>query len=256
MNKFIEINGIDTRYFDSGEGESVLLFLHGWAAPLEVYKSIFEFLSPHFRVVAPETPGCGKTGDPPKGWNVDEYVDFVLDFCGKLGIKKAVLMGHSFGVRLMIKIMSVKKNVLECEKAVIIDGAGIVPKRGLDYYTSVYSYKTAKKIVGTKIGNFFFGPLWEERREHAGSSDYAKSSDVMKHTLSLVVNEDLKHLMGDIDASVLLIWGEKDDSTPIEDGKTMERLMKNAALAEIKGASHYPFLDNPKLFFEILRNFI
>ena len=89
-----------------------------------------------------------------------------------------------------------------------------------------------------------------------GSADYASSSDIMKHTLSLVVNEDLRHLYKDIDAEVLLIWGEKDDATPIEDAKIMEKNMKNAALAEIKGASHYPFLDNPRTFFAILDKFL
>ncbi len=253
MLKNITIQNINTNYYDSGEGEKTVLFLHGWAAPVEVYQSIFNFLEgKNYRVIAPETPGCGKTPEPPEGWTVDKYVNFVLDFCKEMGLKDVILMGHSFGVRLMIKLMSLHTDKIICKKAVIIDGAGIVPKRPLSYYWKVYTYKLCKKIVNTKIGGFFFMPLWEERRGNAGSADYNSASNVMKHTLSLVVNEDLKFLMSAIDADVLLIWGENDDATPVSDGYTMEKLMQKAGLAVVKGAGHYPFLDQPKVFFGIM----
>lgn len=253
MLKNTVIQNINTNYYDSETGEKTVLFLHGWAAPVEVYRSIFTFLEgKNYRVIAPETPGCGKTAEPPEGWSVDRYVSFVLDFCRQLELNDVILMGHSFGVRIMIKMLSLHKNKINCQKAVIIDGAGIVPKRPMSYYFKVYSYKLCKRIVNTKVGGFFFMPLWEERRGNAGSADYNSASNVMKHTLSLVVNEDLKHLMGDIDADILLIWGENDDATPLTDGQTMEKLMPKAGLAAVKGAGHYPFLDQPKVFFDIL----
>ena len=253
MLKNTTIQNINTRYYDSETGEKTVLFLHGWAAPVEVYQSIFTFLEgKNYRVIAPETPGCGKTGEPPEGWKVDKYVAFVLDFCKEMGLNDVILMGHSFGVRLMIKLMTMHTDKLKCEKAVIIDGAGIVPKRPLSYYWKVYTYKLCKKIVNTKIGSFFFMPLWEERRGNAGSADYNSASNVMKHTLSLVVNEDLKFLMPSVTADVLLIWGENDDATPVSDGYTMEKLMQKAGLAVVKGAGHYPFLDQPKVFFGIM----
>ena len=134
MLKNITIQNINTNYYDSGEGEKTVLFLHGWAAPVEVYQSIFNFLEgKNYRVIAPETPGCGKTPEPPEGWTVDKYVNFVLDFCKEMGLKDVILMGHSFGVRLMIKLMSLHTDKINCRKAVIIDGAGIVPKRPLSY---------------------------------------------------------------------------------------------------------------------------
>lgn len=252
MIKYTSLQNINTRYYDSEKGDTAVLFLHGWGAPLETYQSIFSQIEGKYRVIAPETPGCGKTGEPPEGWNVDKYVSFVLDFCKSLGIKSVVLMGHSFGVRLIIKLLALHSENLECQKAVIIDGAGIVPKRSFSYYCKVYSYKLCKKIIATKIGSFFFLPLWEERKRNIGSKDYAGASDIMKHTLSLVVNEDLKHLMPKINAEVYLIWGENDDDTPLSDGKSMESLIPKSGLSIIQNAGHYPFLENPGAFFSVL----
>lgn len=252
----MQINGITVNYSDTGAGEQIVLFLHGWQAPIEVYQSIYTQLEGKYRVIALDTPGCGKTPEPPEGWTVDKYVDFVLAFCKELGLEQVILMGHSFGVRLMIKIMALHSHALRCDKAVIIDGAGIVPKRSMAYYWKVYTYKLAKKVVATKVGNFFFGPLFEERNRTAGSADYAAASPAMRHTLSLVVNEDLKQLMPKVGAEVLLIWGENDDATPLSDGQTMEKLMPNAALTVVQGAGHYPFLDAPAVFSKILKAFL
>ena len=74
----------------------------------------------------------------------------------------------------------------------------------------------------------------------------------LSRLVSLVVNEDLKFLMPSVTADVLLIWGENDDATPVSDGYTMEKLMQKAGLAVVKGAGHYPFLDQPKVFFGIM----
>ena len=252
----MEIDGISVNYIDIGAGDETILFLHGWQAPIDVYQSIYDRLKDKYRIVALDTPGCGKTPEPPVGWKVDNYVDFVLKFCKELGLTKVILMGHSFGVRLMVKLMALHGDKLSCNKAVICDGAGIVPKRSLNYYFKVYSYKFAKKVVANKLGNYFFGPLFEERNRTAGSADYAAASPVMRHTLSLVVNEDLKHLMPKVQADILLIWGEKDDATPLSDGQTMEKLMPKAALAVVTGAGHYPFLDSPAVFGKILDAFL
>ena len=58
--------------------------------------------------------------------------------------------------------------------------------------------------------------------------------------------------MPDINADVLLVWGEKDTATPLSEGKKMESLIKNSGLAPIAGAGHYPYIDNPRQFYAVL----
>ena len=131
------------QYLDKGEGPP-LLFLHGWAAPVETYRLLTDHLSGYCRVVAPDFPGFGGSEEPPAPWDVDGYVDFTLKFAAALGIGRAVLMGHSFGGRVIIKLMNRPGPPLEVPKIILMDAAGIKPKRPPSYYWKVYSFKAAK----------------------------------------------------------------------------------------------------------------
>ena len=77
-----------------------------------------------------------------------------------------------------------------------------------------------------------------------GSSDYKNSPDVLKKTMSIILNEDMKDIMTNIKAPTLLIWGENDTATPVQDGKTMERLIPGSGLIVYKNSGHFSYLDN------------
>ena len=141
--KTVQIDGRTVQYIDEGSGDVVLL-LHGWNAPAETYRLIIDLLSKRYRVIAPNAPGCGGSDEPPTAWTVDDFVDFTVAFASKLGIEKAVLMGHSFGGRTIIKLMNRKPRPFEVSKIVLLDAAGIKPKRGASYYMKVYSFKAKK----------------------------------------------------------------------------------------------------------------
>jgi len=57
-------------------------------------------------------------------------------------IEKATLIGHSFGGK--VSILTAVNHPERVERLVLIDSAGIRPKRSLKYYLRVYSFKTLK----------------------------------------------------------------------------------------------------------------
>lgn len=139
---------------------------------------------------------------------------------------------------------------------VLVDAAGIKPKRSLKYYIKVYSFKTAKKILPILLGKENGEKAIQAWRGKAGSSDYRNSSPVMRAVMSRCVNEDLKNVMPSIKASTLLIWGENDTATPLSDAQTMEKLIPDAGLVSWPGCGHYSFLDNPGGFRAVIRSFL
>ena len=96
----------------------------------------------------------------------------------------------------------------------------------------------------------------EKMQAKRGSADYRNASPVMKGCLVKAVNEDLEPLLGKISVETLLIWGTKDDATPIGDAKIMEKKIPNAGLAEINGAGHFSWLDSPAVFDAIIRSYL
>lgn len=262
MEKRLEYNGVDMFYTVNGEGAPVIL-MHGWGCTHDTVKSIEDICLKTKKVYNVDFPGFGKSTEPPaeKGvlpippasiWGVEEYTRIIEELCRQEGIENPILIGHSFGGRVAIVFASRNK----VDKVVLVDAAGVKPKRKLKYYFKVYSFKTAKFFYKLFLGKEKAAKRIEKMRNKRGSSDYANSSPMMKAVLSKVVNEDLCHLMPSIKAPTLLIWGKEDTATPLRDAQKMEKLIPDAGLVAFDGCGHYSFLDNRPGFAAVLNNFI
>ena len=72
----------------------------------------------------------------------------------------------------------------------------------------------------------------------------------------MAVNEDLTDLLPKIQQDTLLIWGDKDTATPLEDAKIIESLIPDAGLCVLEGTGHYSFCEKPYAAHAILNSFI
>lgn len=252
MEKDIEIDGQRLHYDETGDPEGApVILMHGWGCDHTTVASIAKALESGMHVYNLDLPGHGKSQEPDSPWGVDAFTVLVEKFIKRLGIKKPALIGHSFGGRISILLSS--RN--ETGKVMLVDAAGIKPKRSLKYYFKVYSFKVMKKLILTVYGKEEGVKRIEQRRAKAGSADYRNSSPMMRAVMSRCVNEDLKHVMPKIKAPVLLIWGEEDTATPMSDARTMEKLIPGSGLVSFPGCGHYSFLDNAYQFRAVAREF-
>ena len=251
MKQFIDIEDIKLCYEVQGEGEPVLI-LHGWGCSKDTVQSITEHIAKTHRAYALDMPGFGETPPPNEVFGIEQYTQVVEKFCRKLNIENPILIGHSFGGRISILFSS--RN--QTSKVMLVDAAGIVPKRTLKYHIKVRSYKIYKKLLPLFVGKQEAERRIEERRNRSGSADYRAAQGIMRAVFVKIVNEDLKYVMPKIKAPTLMIWGELDTATPLSDARTMEKLIKGSGVAVMKGCGHYSFLDNPRQFFAIVDAFL
>jgi pimeloyl-ACP methyl ester carboxylesterase len=251
----IQIDQISVNYIDEGEGDVVLL-LHGWGSNITLFQGIIDTLSPRHRVIALDMPGFGKTPEPPEPWCVDDYVDFVMKFLNSLHIKEFSVLVHSFGGRVLFKMNAREKLPYVIHKAVLIDSAGIMPKKTWKQKASLRLYKMASRFMSTKPLHFLYPDAVEDMRKKRGSADYNNATPTMRATLVKVVNEDLEPLIAKISCPTLLVWGDMDTATPIADAKVMEGLIKDTGLVVCEGAGHYSFLEQPAKVHGALQAFL
>lgn len=250
----ITLKDLHINYSVTGEGRNIVL-LHGWGADITLYAGMIKALSAYSKVYALDMPGVGKSDEPPCAWSVDDYTDLVTDFIKAMGIKKADLIGHSFGGRVITKLMNRPQLPCEVDKIVFIDTAGIKPKKKLKTRLKVRKYKIAKKLFANRLMNYLYPDYVENMRKKTGSSDYNSATPVMRATLVKVVNEDLTPLLFGIKRPVLLIWGENDNVTPLSDAQLMEKLIPDSGLYVVKGAGHFSFLERPGEVYAALNNY-
>jgi pimeloyl-ACP methyl ester carboxylesterase len=228
-----------------------VLVLHGGGGRIETVDPIIRSLSAYLTVTAPDLPGFGETGLPPAPWGVSDYSDWTRALMDVLGLERPSIVGHSNGGRITIHLAS--HHPERVDKLILVDSAGIKPRRGLRYYRRVTMAKTAKHAA-----RFLGSPgrrLQQRVFARAASSDYANAGP-LRPTFVKLVNEDLTPLLSQIQASTLLIWGETDGDTPVTDGQTMERLIPDAGLVVLKGAGHYSYLDQPQRFGRVAAHFL
>lgn len=252
---FTEINGLKINYIAEGNGQQSVLLLHGWGSSIKLFSYITEHLTPNFKVYAPDMPGFGESDEPGEPWSVDDYADFVIEFCEKMRIDRCFIIGHSFGGRVIIKLMSRKSLPFSVDRIVLTDSAGIRPKQTVKKKIKGRFYKIGKKILSSNLVAKITPNAMENFRKKNGSADYNAASPIMRQCLVKVVNEDLTPLIPNISVPTLLIWGDKDDATPLSDGQLMEKLIPDAGLVVFEGSGHYAFLEQGERFCRILDSF-
>lgn len=251
----IEVNGYNISYKITGDGDNVAVILQGWGTDLGVYDSVADSINEKYKVIQLDFPGFGGSDEPKEAWNVDAFADFVCAFLNKLGVRKASLIGHSYGGRVIIKLANRKNNPFEIERIVLIDSAGVLPKKTFAQKFKIKKYKLLKKFLNLEVIYFLFPELIDDWRSRQGSADYRNATPMMRQCLVMAVNEDLTDLLPGIKQETLLIWGDLDTATPISDAKLMEERIPNSGLAILEGTGHFSFLEKPIVFRNIMRTY-
>lgn len=251
MEKEIKLDGLTVRLEVTGEGRPLIL-MHGWGCDHTTVRSIASTAAQTHTVYNVDFPGFGGSQEPSEVWGVERYTCLIEELVKTEGLERPVLVGHSFGGR--VAILYASRN--DVDKVVLVDAAGIKPKRSLKYYLKVYSFKAGKRFWELVLGKEKARKRVDAMRARRGSSDYAGASPMMRRILSKVVNEDLTDRLPSISAPTLLIWGENDTATPLADAKKMTKLIPDSGLVSFPRCGHYSFLDNPYQFRAVLSSFL
>lgn len=265
-SKEMELNGVKLHYNDSGEEElRPVVIMHGWGCDSSTVSSIASIFKGRMRVINVDLPGHGLSTEPPSVWGVQDFRDLIAGVIRELKLDRPALIGHSFGGRVSILLASgtnvnpdgtrFTTQLPEISKVVLVDSAGVKPKRKPGYYFKIYRFKLIKHLIPLLLGKKKGAEMIERLRGKAGSADYRRSTPVMRAVMSRCINEDLCYAMPDIKAPVLLVWGENDTATPLSDAQKMESLIPDAGLVSFPGCGHYSFLDNPAGFRAVIQEF-
>ena len=239
LSGLIDVGGLRTRCRVQGEGPPLLL-LHGWGGEGASLQPLYAHLARRFRTVTPDLPGHGATDLPPADWGVGEYADWTERLLAKLGITRAVLLGHSFGGRIGILLAATRPALVE--RLVLIDSAGLRPEPSRRRDAAVAVSRVGRAAAELPLVGGLAERLRGRWHRAVGAEDYANAGP-LRGTFAKVVAQDLREHLPRVQAPTLLLWGADDDATPASDGETMERLIPDARLIVFAGAGHFSYLE-------------
>jgi len=133
--RFIDVNGVRTRYYDEGSGDPMVL-VHGsgfsGTASANTWSLNIAGMAEHFHVYAPDKLASGMTGNPESDddLNIRGEVQHMVDFVKALGLEKIHLVGQSRGGGLAFQFTVTHPELVRT--LVIVDSATASPPAGDD----------------------------------------------------------------------------------------------------------------------------
>lgn len=209
-----------------------LIWLHGWGVDHSTLMLLAtQFLQYDNYLI--DFAGFGQSEFDNSIHDLSDYTKTVYDFIKKLDSKITIVIGHSFGGRVAIKLASEYKDCLD--GIILLAGAGLKYRRNIwfgMYATFVEKFAPIIKKIFPFIAKI-----------KIGSSDYRNLSREMKDVFNKVIKEDLsddaKKIKG---VPTLLIYGEKDTAAPSYFGEEYHEYIDGSQLDIISGADHFSIL--------------
>ena len=244
------VNVGDSRiYYEQAGSGKPLLLLHGWGVSSEIFRPLLYRLAGGRTVFSIDFPGFGLSDAPPHGWGTEEYAETVNGLLQELGVESTDVIAHSFGARVALRLA--RKYPRRVGRLILTGAAGIRSPKKVPAHK-----KMAAKLA--KAAGMLGGPgRWLKEKIYSiiGSADYLSAGE-MREVLVRVVNEDLTSLLPHIKHETLLIWGDRDEQTPLSDGRKMNAGLSNSRMEIMDGVGHYPFIDRPDEFYALVSDFL
>jgi len=232
------------------ENRPAIVILHGWGSSSRSWEKVAEVLEGEgFSVFVPNLPGFGGTKPPKKNWGTDEYGEWVTKYIEMINRENIILLGHSFGGRIAIRL-GAQGNISNVIGLILVGAAGIRHYRAKEQAAgwAARKAKFLKTIPGYEYLRWFFYRFVLRKK------DYFEARGMMREVLKRVVGEDLAPLLKEIKLPTLIIWGERDKMTPLEDGYLMSQEINGSSLRIVPNAGHALNLEKPEELAEIIIN--
>ena len=272
--KEIELHGHRVAYRCAGSGPAIVL-VHGITSTSATWERVMPYLATRFTVIAPDLIGHGESAKPRGDYSLGAYASGVRDLMVTLGHESATFVGHSLGGGVVMQLAYQFPE--RCERLVLVDSGGL--GRELNMLLRAATLPLSEIVLpllastrlldlGRNVGRFF-GRLGlhagtdmaELARGHASLED-PEARAAFVHTLRTIVDPlgqrvnatDRLYLAENI--PFLIVWGDRDPIIPVEHGVAAHELVPSSRLELFEGAGHFPHLDEPQRFLDVLLDFV
>ncbi len=242
-----------------GRGDPVIL-LHGWLGSWGLWQETMAYLGRYYRTYALDFWGFGESGKKRPTYAVQDFVSLVDQFMEQLGIAEAPLVGHSMGGTVSL---SVAIQYPHRVKKVVVVGSPITGS-SLSFLLKLFSRRPVAFVVHTNMWAFRFsyhllGPLYSQDPRWPKMMDRDLSQTTLDSFLLSIASlrrTDLRPFLHQIKVPVLGMYGDRDIVVHPKQWQPLHEGISHAQVRRFRRAGHFIMLDEPRLFMEVLHNFL
>jgi pimeloyl-ACP methyl ester carboxylesterase len=272
--KEVELHGHRAAYRCAGTGPAIVL-VHGITSTSATWEQLMPYLATRFTVIAPDLIGHGGSAKPRGDYSLGAYASGVRDLMVTLGHESATFVGHSLGGGVVMQLSYQFPE--RCERLVLVDSGGLgrevnlllraatlpLSEVVLPLLASTRLLDAGRSVerLFRRLGIRASTDMAELARGHASLED-PEARAAFVHTLRTIVDplgqrvnaSDRLYLAENI--PFMLVWGERDPIIPVEHGLSAHELVPSSRLELFEEAGHFPHIDEPQRFLDVLLDFI
>ncbi|OIK14989.1 alpha/beta hydrolase [Bacillus sp. MUM 116] len=257
---FMQVNDLTIHYEIEGNGKP-LIILHGMGNNSQSWKKQLKGLSEQFTVIAWDAPGYGKSSDPKEELReFKEFANVLKGFIDKLGFESVILLGHSMGSAIAIDFCSRFPDLVE---ALIISdatrGSAALSKEEneskLKNRVNNIETLTPEEIAKLRVKSLLSPePNTEVLKEVERIYSQIRPMGFRSVAYSLYHLNNMD-LLSTIQVPTLVICGEFDKVTPVEESQIFHENIQGSKLVIIPGTGHLCYQEAPDTFNAIILDF-
>ncbi|MFX1272953.1 MAG: alpha/beta fold hydrolase [Promethearchaeota archaeon] len=236
-SNYAEVNGIRMHYYEVGKGTPVILIHGGVLDAKFAWQSFYPILSQHFRVIATDSRGHGKSDNPSKEFGYKLMCDDIAALIKELNLDRPFLVGYSDGGQIALEIGI---NYPELIRAII--AGGVLAEMSEHYSNCVHSwgFSGPGEFNIEKFRKAFpeFADILSEIHASVYGKEYWKELFVNISHMWLDPDGFPKERVSEISVPTLVLHGDRDEVIPLEDPLRIYRTVPNAELSIIPNADH------------------
>ena len=251
-NVTTKVNNTTISYNQYGNGDTTLLFVHGWCINKEYWDNQVKYFSDKYKVVTVDLPGFGNSDKTRNEWTFENYAEDINEFIKTQNLKNVILIGHSMSGDILL-LMDTKY------PASLI---GIVGIDNLKRPVEQFSDEENREIEGffKMMDSSFSGTveLYTRNNLFPASADTAMVNRVVndfKRNDSVIaikvlrslfdISQKEKDMMQRLSHKLYLVNSDA-DTTQID---SLKKYCKaSAEVFFVNGTGHYPMIEKPAEF--------
>ncbi len=240
--------GIDQlAYYDVGKGKQTLLLIHGFGEDHRVWKNQIEFLSRHYRIIAPNLPGvhCKPLAiHHSQAPSMRMYVEVLHELMHHLGIQQYFIVGHSMGgyiglsfadyyvnhVQGLLLLHSTTYEDNEAKKTSRMKVAEFIQEWGVSKFLET----ATPNLFGDSFKKTNPGTIQDIIESGLGTSQEA----MIQFVFAMRNRKAMTHLLQQSNLPVWIIAGDADLAVPIQDSLEQIKLLPSSNSLVLNDLGH------------------
>jgi Predicted hydrolases or acyltransferases (alpha/beta hydrolase superfamily) len=239
-------------YTDEGNGQDILLFIHGLASYIPAWRKNVAVLNKTYRCICIDLPGYGKSTAGEHSGKISFYAEVLAEFILTMKLHNVTLVGHSMGGHIAIGLTLLHPELVH--NLILLAPAGFETFTRGELLLLKKAFTTDTFIAADEIqirasfnGNFFrmpadTEPMIQDRLAMRNWRNFHAHAKVVANSLNGMLDDPVVNRLSLINQKTLVIYGENDTLIP---HPVLHNKMTTAAIAHSGVAQ----LHNATLFF-------